>query len=335
MKNSWEWNEEDLLNLVKTQTKESISLDFKRSASLQNTDPKKNEISKDVSALANAAGGTLLYGMEEDGFVAKRVDDGVDPKVITKEWLEQVINSRIQRKIEGVRINQIDLKITHKGNVAYAVYVPPSNRAPHQAYDKKFYKRYNFESVPMEEYEIRDVSRRDEVPDLNINFILPSSPFPLHQDGEKPANIPIYSTISNQAIEPANYAVIVLYIDARLDVANAAGLDLQSELFLSAGEKQHKVHLLRMNWSIPGKLPIFNDLEIKLTSDPIVIKVSNELLKKDGTYILGYEVKSPKMTPRQEFRLLEIKDRKATLSEKRFTPNEFVSGYDSLNLSSS
>lgn len=49
MKNSWEWNEEDLLDLVKAQTKESISLDFKRSASLQNTDPKKNEISKDGS----------------------------------------------------------------------------------------------------------------------------------------------------------------------------------------------------------------------------------------------------------------------------------------------
>jgi hypothetical protein len=68
--------------------------------------------------------------------------------------------------------------------------------------------------------------------------------------------------------------VIVLYIDARLEVANAAGLDLQSELFLYAGKIQHKVHLLRMNWSIPGKLPIFNGLEIKLTNNPIGIKVS-------------------------------------------------------------
>lgn len=334
MKNSWEWNEEDLLDLVKAQTKESISLDFKKSASLQNTDLKKNEISKDVSALANSAGGTILYGMEEDGFVAKGVDDGIDPKVITKEWLEQVINSRIQRKIEGIRINPIDLNETHKGNVAYAVYVPPSNRAPHQAYDKKFYKRYNFESVPMEEYEIRDVSRRDEVPDLNIDFRLPSNPFPLHQDNEKPANIHLHTIITNQAVEPANYAVIALYVDARLEIANPAGLDLQSELFLSAGEKRHKVHLLKTNWAIPGKIPIFNGLDIKLT-DPIIIKISDELLKKDGVYILGYEVKSPKMTSRQEFRLLEVKDRTATISERRITPNEFVLEYVTLELSSS
>jgi hypothetical protein len=90
---------------------------------------------------------------------------------------------------------------------------------------------------------------------------------------------------------------------------------------------------LKMNWSIPGKIPIFNDLKIKLTNDPIVIKVSNELLKKGGIFLLGYEVKSPKMTPRQEFRLLEIKDKKAALSEKQITPNMFVSSYKNLDLS--
>jgi hypothetical protein len=61
----------------------------------------------------------------------------------------------------------------------------------------------------------------------------------------------------------------------------------------------------------------------------------NELLKKDGSYLLGYEVKSPKMTPKQGFRLLEIKDRNATISGKHLSPNEFITTYDSLDLSNS
>jgi len=33
-------------------------------------------------------------------------------------------------------------------------------RAPHQAYDHRYYKRYNFQSIPMEDYEVRDLMRR-------------------------------------------------------------------------------------------------------------------------------------------------------------------------------
>src|SRR5690348_4777295 len=121
MKNSWEWDEEDLFELVKTGTQESIELDFKDSASLQRTDSKKKDISKDVSAFANSAGGTLVYGVSEEKYshVAKAVDAGCDPKEITKEWIEQVINSTIHQRIDGVRVRQIPLIKTSPGRVAY------------------------------------------------------------------------------------------------------------------------------------------------------------------------------------------------------------------------
>ncbi len=184
MKNPWEWDENDLLDMVKAGTQESIELDFKESGSLQTTDKKKDDISKDVSAFANSAGGTIVYGMTEDKVthVATGLDTGSNPAEITKEWLEQVINSKIHRRIDGVRIRQIELTTTHPGKVAYVVYVPSSTRAPHQASDKRFYKRFNFQSVPMEEYEIRDVSRRGEVPDLRIEFTLPKTEVIMNQE---------------------------------------------------------------------------------------------------------------------------------------------------------
>jgi hypothetical protein len=172
MKEPRNWTEEeDLLELINTQTQESITLDYKDSAALQKTQSRKTEISKDVSAFANSAGGTIVYGISEDPndrHFPGSIDSGCDPSDITMEWLEQVINSNIQRRIDGLKINQVHLRKTHPGRVAYVVYIPQSNRAPHQAADKRFYKRYNFESVPMEEYEVRDVALRRVGPDLTV-----------------------------------------------------------------------------------------------------------------------------------------------------------------------
>src|SRR5437773_5026262 len=131
----WEWSEADVLELIHNQVRESHSLDYKRSASLENTDKRKDEISKDVSAFANSAGGVLAYGVEENGHVPVQIDGGIDPAVITKEWLDQVIHSRISRRVPGVRINPIPLTTTNPGRMVYVVSIPQSHQAPHMAAD--------------------------------------------------------------------------------------------------------------------------------------------------------------------------------------------------------
>jgi predicted HTH transcriptional regulator len=94
MKPSWEWDEDDVLSLISNKAKESISLDYKRCASLFpiNDDRKKNEISKDVSAFANSAGGTIVYGIIEREHLPEDIDTGFDPNVITRDWLENVLH---------------------------------------------------------------------------------------------------------------------------------------------------------------------------------------------------------------------------------------------------
>jgi hypothetical protein len=154
------WTEDDLLSFIRNQVQESVSLDFKQSAALGKTDAKKNEISKDVSAMANAQGGILIYGMVEKDHIPTNLDSGVDCNLITKEWFESVIKSRIAPVIEQLAIKPIPLSVA-TGMVAYAVEVgQATSRAPHQAYDHRYYKRYNFESAPMEDYEVRDAMRR-------------------------------------------------------------------------------------------------------------------------------------------------------------------------------
>lgn len=118
MRQPTEWTEADLLALIKDQVAESLSLDYKASAALQRTDGKKAELSKDVSAFANSAGGVLVYGVHENGHIPTLLDGGLDPDEISKEWLEQVINSKISRRIDGVQIRQIHLTGARSGRVA-------------------------------------------------------------------------------------------------------------------------------------------------------------------------------------------------------------------------
>jgi predicted HTH transcriptional regulator len=160
---SKEWTEDDLNELIRNQVQESVSLDYKRCASLQKLPKNKDEVSKDVSAFANSAGGIIVYGIEENGQVPTRLDSGYDPTDISKEWLEQVIQGNIRPRINDVHVNQVPLKISHPNKVAYVVTIPQDGTA-HQAADFRYYKRFNFESVPMYDHEVKDVMNRLRFP---------------------------------------------------------------------------------------------------------------------------------------------------------------------------
>ena len=63
--------------------------------------------------------------------------------------------------MDDLVIKQIDLPNKGADKVAYVVQIAPAtSRAPHQANDHRYYKRFNFESTPMEDYEVRDLMRR-------------------------------------------------------------------------------------------------------------------------------------------------------------------------------
>jgi len=162
---------DDLQRLVDDEIQESLTLDYKASAALAKDSKARDELCKDVSAFANSAGGQIIYGVEEKDRKPTRVDQGSD---ITREWVEQVIDSNIQPRLEGLVITPIPVG---GGRHAYVLTIPQaSTRAPHQALDKKYYKRQNFQSVPMEDYEIRDTLRRAITPELHVELTFATGP---------------------------------------------------------------------------------------------------------------------------------------------------------------
>ncbi len=171
MRRPEEWDEQDLQETIRNEHEESIGLDFKGAEALGREDRKKFEISKDVSSFANSAGGTVLYGMEESSS-SQHCAGGLSPINSTefpKEWLEEVINSRIHPRIDALIVNPIQLKSKSPGSVAYAVVIPESTTV-HQASDLRYYKRFNFESRPMEDYEVRLSMNRASWPAYGVQL---------------------------------------------------------------------------------------------------------------------------------------------------------------------
>ncbi len=171
MKPPSEWDESDLLRLLEIGAEENLSLEWKEARALSKSDGSKNEIAKDVSAFANSDGGSVVYGIREDDQPPHTAAElsPIDPTQFPPEWLENVINSRIKPPIQNLRIQPIKLSTRHPGRVAYVVYVPKSVTA-HQASDKRYYKRYNFQSVPMEDYEIRLAMHRTSWPSYEVKL---------------------------------------------------------------------------------------------------------------------------------------------------------------------
>ena len=161
-----EYSIDDINALIENEAEESVHLDFKAAGSLSKEDKKKAEIAKDVSAFANSDGGVIVYGMEEQNHKAHSLSY-IDGNIYTKEWLEQVIQDNIQRRLEGLEI----FPIRKDGDIAKSIYVvkiPRSSNTPHMSIDKCYYKRNNFRSVKMEEYEVRDLFYRESTPNLKI-----------------------------------------------------------------------------------------------------------------------------------------------------------------------
>lgn len=169
----------DLEKLISEGIDEDSSLEYKGSGSLAKSDLKKRELTKDVSAFANSAGGTIIFGIKESsGSNPPRIPEAIDPidcREISKEWLDQIIG-RIRPRILNVQIAAIQVGPLDTDFV-YVVDVPQSSTA-HQSLDHRYYARRNFESTPMEDYEIRDVMQRAIHPTIDVELrIIADTPY--------------------------------------------------------------------------------------------------------------------------------------------------------------
>lgn len=167
------WTVKDVEEIVYENYTENKYLEFKSLEGLHNE--AKNEISKDVSAFTNSGGGVIIYGIREekvDNEIVLELEEGLPlTDRYNKEWLEDILDAHISPKIKGLFINPVKL---YNDNYLYVIVIPQSNTA-HMAGNNRYYKRHNFKAEPMEDYEVRDVMNRIQLPRLKIYFNVPKS----------------------------------------------------------------------------------------------------------------------------------------------------------------
>ncbi|MDQ0391816.1 AlbA family DNA-binding domain-containing protein [Labrys monachus] len=283
----------DLQRLVDEKLSESLTLDYKASPSLAKDSKSRDELAKDVSAFANSAGGQIIYGIVEKKQIPLRVDEGSDRDDITPEWIEQVLSSTVMPRIAGIVIKQIPISDDGK-RVAYVLTIPAATSlAPHQAPDKKYFRRYNFESIPMHDYEIRDVMNRAHAPDIRLVFDMRFHPnwCPVEFEGDSSWSNPLIISVTRENIaeEPCLYSVERVFFDHALNVSKTTAAVTFEEGHTTANNTPAYVYT--KNFNVPAFLPLFKG--VRFTFGIFDVRISREHLGNRHSFLLGYMVNAP------------------------------------------
>ena len=144
---------DDLQALIDNEVTERKTIEYKQ-ALPGNSEKEKKEFLADVSSFANASGGDLIYGINEDKKTGKPKSlDGLDIENIDQEILrlDNIIRSGIQPRIPSVMISPpIPLE---NSKVALIIKIPKSWVSPHRVIlggHDKFYSRSSNGKYPLD-----------------------------------------------------------------------------------------------------------------------------------------------------------------------------------------
>ncbi len=122
-------NEADLQELIMDSVAEQQGIDYKKAVHL-GADPPKDELRRDVTSFANAVGGHLIIGMDEqNGFPTDLCGVEIDSPDAFKLRVSEVLQSKIHPRVPGIGIHIVPLA---NGRHAVVIRVPRSFARPHQ-----------------------------------------------------------------------------------------------------------------------------------------------------------------------------------------------------------
>ena len=163
------WNLARIQRLIADSVSESIVLEYKQAESLNlKDDHNKLGLAKDVSSMANSAGGTIIYGLiQAPGRQGPPVPidyDMVPYEACSAETLENVLTSWIQPPVDGLLITPI----SRQDGFFWVIEVPEGVTAHQVLKTCVYYYRRNFKAEPMPDYMVRQVMNRGTSPRLGV-----------------------------------------------------------------------------------------------------------------------------------------------------------------------
>jgi hypothetical protein len=143
----------DIQKLKDGKIEESLILDYKKEMISD------DKLIKHITAFSNTSGGFLVFGVEESGRGGYPKDiQGIEASV-NVERLEQIIISNIRPRIGVQFSNKIDVPNSDK--IILIIRIPEGQNRPYYSINShRYYRRYNFEAMPMDEYEVESLYQK-------------------------------------------------------------------------------------------------------------------------------------------------------------------------------
>lgn len=178
----------DLQSIIRDEISESSILEYKEKFVLRPDCPvstkrsrkkrelaeeDKKEFAKDISAMANSNGGTVIYGIvERENEEGRKIPVRLNP---IKNY--EMDKDRLARLILALITPSINFNITYiaddkEDGGYFVVNIEKSDTAHQNVIDKCYYHRKDALSVKMEDYAIRDVMNRGKNPKVDLAFRL-------------------------------------------------------------------------------------------------------------------------------------------------------------------
>jgi hypothetical protein len=280
---------------------EGTTLEFKDSRSLQRDEGKITDLCINVSALANSAGGQIIYGINENKKTngPVEVDNGVSDPSITRDWISHILNARIKPRLPEYSIDPIPLDGTQQG---FVITVPQSLAGPHQAPDHRYYQRLGLEVRSMEDYQIKDTMRRATTPDLyvTLSFLEGNRETLRFPDKEsRPFNLIVH--IENRSPQPAFHVVVEIGIDTDFTIVGLGGF--------ARFESKEQVENTPLNWlrwgmNSPPDQPIFKEHRRTLNNQAIMLTMSVDHISGQEIHDLTVRVLAPGCSRQENWSIL-------------------------------
>jgi len=299
----------DFQKMVDAQIEETLTLEYKASAALTRDSKNVQELCKDVSAMANSAGGQIIYGIGEDKKTHKPtgVDEGVTDDKITREWVHQILGSNIHPRMDGLTVQRIPLSA---GGFGFVITVLPTQTGPHQAPDKKYYKRYELEAVAMDDYQIKDIMRRSSTPDLHVGLDLGGKDILIADftaGGNLSKTLFLGCTVTNQSPAPAYHAIIDIFVDVAL--INPFQVNpFKQATTVERSSPQGRLTVYRRTISSPPDVPIFKEAIHESHFGQIALQVP-ESVRISSIFYLETSIQAPGFSKQEQWAIICNSDR--------------------------
>jgi hypothetical protein len=153
---------------------EGQRLEFKAGDSLGRQSQQRLELVKDVTGMANAAGGRIIYGLGQvagpNGTVVAGDLAAVADGAITPDWVSQVLSSNSAPPVRGVEIGEIGVPAARGGGRLLVLDIGQAATAHQCTIDRKYYQRFNATVDAMLDHQIRDVMNRRASPVIEVTM---------------------------------------------------------------------------------------------------------------------------------------------------------------------